>query len=60
MLRTRFEENLCRIFNHKNISRGFADQSSNLDSNTRPDIKFLGREFQMCDLISEVQILDSM
>ena len=58
MWRTRFEENLGRIPDCKSISLGFVDQSSNPDSNPRPDIKILSREFQMCSRMSEVQIVD--
>ena len=45
-LRTRFDEILGRISDSKNIGRGFVDQSSNPDSNPRPDIKILGRKFK--------------
>ena len=58
MLRTIFEENLSRIPDCKSISLGFVDQSLNPDSIPRPDIKILGREFQMCSWMSEVHIVD--
>ena len=45
-LKTRFDETLGRISEPKNLSRGIAGQSSNLDSNPRPDIKTLGRQFK--------------
>ena len=58
MLRTRFEENLGWIPDCKSISLGFVDQSSHPDANPRLDIKILGREFQMCSRMSEVQLVD--
>ena len=45
-LRTKFDETLGRISDLKNFGRGFEDQSTNLDSNPRPDIKILGRRFK--------------
>ena len=44
MLRTRFEENLGWLLDHKNIGLGFMD--SNPDSSPYPDIKVLGEWFK--------------
>ena len=45
-LRSRFDETLGRISDGKIVHRGFVDQSLNPESNPRPDIKILGREFK--------------
>ena len=55
---SRFDETLGRMSDPENLWRGFDDYSTNSDSNPRPDIKILGREFQTCGRMSEIQIYD--
>ena len=45
-LMTRFDEALGQISGPKNIGLRFADYSSNLDSNPRPNIKILCQQFK--------------
>ena len=59
-LETRLNEILGQISDPKNLGRGSEDQSTNPDSKPRQHIKILGREFQMCGWIFEIQISDRM
>ena len=53
-LRTRLDETLSWISDHKKLNRGFEDYSTNTDSNLWTGIKIHGLEFKMCGRLSEI------
>ena len=46
--------------NFMSLSRGLTNQSTNQNSNPRPDIQILGREFQICGWISRNKIANKL